>query len=729
MTPTPTIPVAIEGKVELPRRMRSLRASSRSQWLAHPATYTLGTLILSILSIGTSLVAPSLLGPAAFGTFALLTSLFQYSSRFDMGLSQLADRDLAGGSAEAGRDSEILWASWVAGGVVLLILVPFAAVVASFSGDIRPLDAVLAVSSGALMMIANAPVTIFRAGAKMWEFTMVALTLQAGMTLPRLAGLVFAGVTGCFAVLLAWYAALAFVFARPMTRSLPTPRRVLNLWRAAFPLFVFNAAWLVYLTANRWIAAALTGSDELGFFAFGANLAFVGLGLISTIAQVYYPRLLGRMLSAPAGACSRAIELQAVLLTAALTVVAFVAIGSATGLIALVFPRYQDAAPSTVVLAISCIPLALATWLVPICIALSASPKRDAVRMFLPAFGMLFAAMAGGHMLAGTEGLAWGCVLAGVALVVSVLGHLRRVGALQAGPAVRIIAIQVAAVSVCSGFAFSTLPYLKSGFLAVESGKVAGPPPGWNLAFEDQFDAVALWDAATKQGRWEPHYPWGERNNPSNEELQYYVDPRRGKDRPSLAHFHPFSTEQSTLLIRALPFAAEQQKETGFQYASGILTTAPTFSFTYGYVEMRARVPRGRGLWSAFWLAPTDQSWPPEIDILEALGHDTHSYIMTAHRNFLGFHSQSQFRAQTPDLAENFHVYAVKWTADLIVWFFDGVQVASMPTPSDTHKPMYMILNLAVGGHWPGSPDANTVFPATLEVDYIRAYLPPERKS
>ncbi len=471
MTQASTFPVASEGKVELPRRMRAFRASSRSQWLAHPLAYTLGTLILSILSIGTSLVAPSLLGPAAFGTFALLTSLFQYGSRFDMGLSQLADRDLAGGLAEAGRDGEILWASWAAGGVILLILVPFAAVVASFSGDIQPLDAVLAVSGGALAMIANAPVTIFRAGAKTWEFTVVALTLQAGMTLPRLAGLVFAGVTGCFAVLLAWYAALAFVFARPMARSLPTPRRILKLWRAAFPLFVFNAAWLIYLTANRWIASALTGADELGFFAFGANLAFVGLGVISTIAQVFYPRLLGRILRDLAGGCSRAIELQAVLLTVALAVVALVAIGSATEMIALVFPRYQEAAPSTVVLAISCIPLALATWFIPICIAVSVTPKRDAVRIFLPAFGMLFAAMTGGHLLTGTEGLAWGCVLAGVALIVPVLGHLRRIGALHAGPALRIIAIQVAAVSVCSGLAFATIPQLKSGVLASESGK------------------------------------------------------------------------------------------------------------------------------------------------------------------------------------------------------------------------------------------------------------------
>jgi beta-glucanase (GH16 family) len=423
------------------------------------------------------------------------------------------------------------------------------------------------------------------------------------------------------------------------------------------------------------------------------------------------------------------IELQSVVLTIALAMVAFIAIASAADLIGAVFPRYQEAAPLTIILAISCIPLALATWLVPVCIAVSTAPRWDAFRMFFPALAMLIVAMKFGHFLAGLDGLAWGCVLAGVALVVSIFGHLRRVGAIHAGSALRIIAVQVVAISGCSVLAMATLPHPKSGLLANASTQVlGGPPPGWNLAFEDQFDALALWNPTTKQGRWEPHYPWGGRNNPSNEELQYYVDPRPDKDPQSLASFNPFSTEQGALHIRAQRFPSEQQKKSGFQYASGILTTAPTFSFTYGYVEMKARVPRGRGLWSAFWLAPTDHSWPPEIDILEALGHDTRSYIMTAHRKFLGLHSQSQFRAQTPDLAESFHVYAVKWTADEIAWFFDGVQVAAMPTPSDARKPMYMILNLAVGGHWPGAPDPNTAFPATFEVDYIRTYLPPGPK-
>ena len=130
------------------------------------------------------------------------------------------------------------------------------------------------------------------------------------MTLPRLAGLLVAGVTGCFAVLFGVYAALVFIFARPTRFPVPGAKRILSLWRSAMPLFVFNAAWLVYLTANRWIAAFLAPPEELGFFAFGANLAFVGLGIVSTIAQVYYPSC-SRGLSSKPGDRSRTFELQA----------------------------------------------------------------------------------------------------------------------------------------------------------------------------------------------------------------------------------------------------------------------------------------------------------------------------------------------------------------------------------------------------------------------------------
>jgi beta-glucanase (GH16 family) len=282
-----------------------------------------------------------------------------------------------------------------------------------------------------------------------------------------------------------------------------------------------------------------------------------------------------------------------------------------------------------------------------------------------------------------------------------------------------------------AALALSILPAPRSGLAAAESPAAApvGAPLGWRLAFEDNFDSLRLWDAKSKTGTWEPHYPWKARTNPSNSELQYYVDPRPGQDPEHFAELHPFTIDDNKLAIRARPLSPNQKNETGLKYASGLLTSEKSFSFTYGYVEIRAKIARGRGLWSAFWLAPIDHSWPPEIDVIEALGHDTKTYVKTAHTSVLGFHSQSQFRTRTPDLADAYHTYAVKWSDEEIIWYFEGRQVASTRTPGGANKPMYLIVNLAVGGNWPGSPDESTLFPAALEVDYIRVYLPPEAAS
>lgn len=713
-----------EGAFPLPVTVRSLRHERSLLWLGHPLAYTIGTAVMSFLSIGTSLLAPSLLGPAAFGSFALLASLFQYSSRFDLGLSQLADRDLAaGGALSIERGADILRANWIIGIAVLLFTAPLALVLASATGHLSTLDTALAVSGGALGMIANAPVTIFRAGAQVWEFTVMALALQAGMTAPRLAGLVVGGITGCFAILVMWYGILALAFSRTglPTRTQASP--VIPLLRAAFPFFIFNALWLAYLSSNRWISAALSSPDELGFFTFGANLAFVGLGMISTIAQVYYPRVLTKVTCSAPESCSRLIERQTLLIGLGLSAIAFVSILTADRVIALVFPHFDQATPATIAMAVSCISVGVATWLVPLVIALSPKPVRDAIVTLFPAFLALIAAMLLGDRLSGVEGQAWGCVVAGLALIASLMAALNRLGVISSRAALRIYVMQVALTALLSGIAFVS-SHPKSVSLAGQAEVV--PPSGWVLAFEDDFDTLKLWDGKSS-GLWEPQYPWGGRTNPSNEELQYYVDPRPDRDMANVAGRNPFLIENGTLVIRAHPFTnPDQVAATGLSYASGLLTTARSFSFTYGYVEIRARVPRGQGLWSAFWLAPTDETWPPELDVMEVLGHDTHTNVATAHtRHLLGYATQTQIKIPTPDLSDEFHTFALKWTAETIVWCFDGRPVASLKTPSDMHKPMYMIVNLAVGGSWPGSPDASTQFPADLRIDSIRAFTPP----
>jgi beta-glucanase (GH16 family) len=89
-------------------------------------------------------------------------------------------------------------------------------------------------------------------------------------------------------------------------------------------------------------------------------------------------------------------------------------------------------------------------------------------------------------------------------------------------------------------------------------------------------------------------------------------------------------------------------------------------------------------------------------------------------------HTSVSSTVETPDLPEDFHVYAVKWTAEEITWYFDGRQVASAQTPADMHKPMYLLINLAVGG-WAQSPDASTLFPAEFRINWIRVFQAPQR--
>lgn len=153
-----------------------------------------------------------------------------------------------------------------------------------------------------------------------------------------------------------------------------------------------------------------------------------------------------------------------------------------------------------------------------------------------------------------------------------------------------------------------------------------------------------------------------------------------------------------------------------YPYVSGLITTQPSFAQTYGYFEMRAELPQGKGLWPAFWMLPQDQSWPPEIDIVESIGDPSHVY-MSAHSEIAG--TAGVEAHITP---RTFHIFAVSWDPRELIWYIDGVEAGRMPTPGDMHKPMYLLANLAVGGNWTRAPDTSERSPAKLMIDYIRAY-------
>ena len=242
------------------------------------------------------------------------------------------------------------------------------------------------------------------------------------------------------------------------------------------------------------------------------------------------------------------------------------------------------------------------------------------------------------------------------------------------------------------------------------------------LTFFEDFDRFRPYDEQTHMGVWRTTFGAArgdeidQRTLKSNGELQYYVD-------PGMPHadgpfpIDPFRTHDGVLEISANRTPPELRGRLGgYRYTSGLITTQPSFQQQYGYFEMRALLPKGKGLWPAFWMLPSDLSWPPEIDILESLGDPTRVFL-TLHSTVA---SPPSVEARTP--TPGFHVFAASWDAENVIWYIDGHEVARQPTPKDMHRPMYLLANLAVGGHWAGAPDSTTRLPATLTIDYIRAY-------
>jgi len=171
------------------------------------------------------------------------------------------------------------------------------------------------------------------------------------------------------------------------------------------------------------------------------------------------------------------------------------------------------------------------------------------------------------------------------------------------------------------------------------------------------------------------------------------------------------------------------------QYTSARLNTARTFTQAYGRFEARIKIPRGQGIWPAFWMLGNDLGtvgWPNsgEIDIMENIGREPNTVHGTVHGP--GYSGAGGLGAaySLPGgraFADDFHVFAVDWSPNAIVWSVDGTTYKTL-TPADTggnkwvfDHPFFIILNLAVGGDWPGSPDGSTAFPQTMTVDYVRA--------
>jgi len=249
-----------------------------------------------------------------------------------------------------------------------------------------------------------------------------------------------------------------------------------------------------------------------------------------------------------------------------------------------------------------------------------------------------------------------------------------------------------------------------------------------SLSFNDDFNSLSLRDG--DQGTWDAKFWWAPERGGTlsgNGEQQWYINPSY----EPTASANPFSVNDGILTISANPAsAALQQQIDGYDCTSGLLNTHSSFSQTYGYFEIRADMPDDQRVWPAFWLLPEDGSWPPELDVVEMRGQDPNTVNVTVHSDDGGSHIIDSTPVKVAS-TEGFHNYGVLWDEDHITWYFDDVAVAQADTPDDMHDPMYMLVNLAVGGA-AGSPTDGLAGGSEMNIDYIRAYeltdstVPPE---
>ncbi len=240
--------------------------------------------------------------------------------------------------------------------------------------------------------------------------------------------------------------------------------------------------------------------------------------------------------------------------------------------------------------------------------------------------------------------------------------------------------------------------------------KAQQAPAGWVLDWSDEFDGKAL-----------DHAKWVEEfggHGFGNNELQFYT-----------ARPENVRVEGGNLVIEARREAWE-----GRHYTSARIKTAGLFERTHGRYEARIRIPRGQGIWPAFWLLGADcktTGWPRcgEIDIMENIGKEPDTVHGTLHGpGFSGEHAfGAPSRIDTGAVADGFHLFAVEWEPREIRWYRDGI-LYHTARPSLVKgewvygHPFFVILNLAVGGDWPGNPDDTTSFPQRMLVDYVRVY-------
>jgi beta-glucanase (GH16 family) len=227
----------------------------------------------------------------------------------------------------------------------------------------------------------------------------------------------------------------------------------------------------------------------------------------------------------------------------------------------------------------------------------------------------------------------------------------------------------------------------------------------YSIIWSDDFNYTGLPDS-TKWGN--------EVGFIRNNELQYYTNRR---------------IENSVVKNGNLMIIGRKESYNGANYTSASINTLEKFSFMYGKVEARMKLPVGQGMWPAFWMMGENikkVGWPRcgEIDIMEHI-NSTLILVGTAH-----WHNEKHVSSgsRIPCDVRQYHNYSIEWNQDSLRWLLDNKRYYavcikdSINSTAEFHKPFYLLLNLAIGGNWPKNPDATTVFPDTVFVDYVRLF-------
>lgn len=246
------------------------------------------------------------------------------------------------------------------------------------------------------------------------------------------------------------------------------------------------------------------------------------------------------------------------------------------------------------------------------------------------------------------------------------------------------------------------------------------PATGYQLTWSDEFDgANGSAPDATKWAIQTGGFGWG------NHELEYYTA------RPANVQ-----VQNGNLVITAIKEDYTGPDKVSMHYTSARLQTKNLFAQQYGRFEASIKIPHGQGMWPAFWMLGSDidtNPWPAcgEIDIMENIGKEPSMVHGTLHAP--GYTPEGVSASYTlpggKTFADDYHLYAVEWEPQQVRFYVDGnLYATKTSTDSDAKSawpfdhPFFVLLNLAVGGDWPGSPDATTQFPQQMLVDYVRVY-------